>query len=55
MYLDFTVSVEETPDTIVLTINGDGGGLLIGKRGRTWMPSSTSSTRRPRKSMMNAN
>jgi spoIIIJ-associated protein len=34
MYLDFTVSVEETPDTIVLTINGDGGGLLIGKRGQ---------------------
>jgi len=34
MHLDFTVSVEETPDTIVLTINGDGGGLLIGKRGQ---------------------
>ena len=34
MYLDFSVSVEETSDTIILTINGDGGGLLIGKRGQ---------------------
>ncbi|SEM22184.1 spoIIIJ-associated protein [Syntrophus gentianae] len=34
MHLDFTVSLEETPDTIILTINGDGGGLLIGKRGQ---------------------
>jgi len=34
MHLDFSVNVEENPDTIVLTINGDGGGLLIGKRGQ---------------------
>jgi len=34
MHLDFSVSVEETADTIILTINGDGGGLLIGKRGQ---------------------
>jgi spoIIIJ-associated protein len=34
MQLDFSVSVEETSDTIILTINGDGGGLLIGKRGQ---------------------
>jgi len=34
MELDFPVIVEETSDTILLTINGDGGGLLIGKRGQ---------------------
>jgi len=34
MHLDFPITVEETSDTILLTINGDGGGLLIGKRGQ---------------------
>jgi len=34
MHLDFPISIEETSDTILLTINGDGGGLLIGKRGQ---------------------
>ncbi|MBN1613290.1 MAG: protein jag [Deltaproteobacteria bacterium] len=34
MSLDCPVTVEETADSIVLNINGDGGGLLIGKRGQ---------------------
>lgn len=34
MNVDCPVSVEETPDKIILNIQGDGGGLLIGKRGQ---------------------
>jgi spoIIIJ-associated protein len=34
MSLDCPVTIEETPDTIILNIKGDGGGLLIGKRGQ---------------------
>ena len=34
MDLDCPVSVEETHDKIILNIKGDGGGLLIGKRGQ---------------------
>jgi spoIIIJ-associated protein len=34
MKLDCPVTVEETSDTIILNIKGDGGGLLIGKRGQ---------------------
>lgn len=34
MGLEFPISVRETADTILLTIEGDGGGLLIGKRGQ---------------------
>ncbi|MEA2013773.1 MAG: RNA-binding cell elongation regulator Jag/EloR [Thermodesulfobacteriota bacterium] len=33
--LDFTVAVEENRDDIVLNIEGDGSGLLIGKGGQT--------------------
>jgi spoIIIJ-associated protein len=34
MQIDSTVSVEETEEAIVLKVKGDGGGLLIGKRGQ---------------------
>ena len=34
MNLDCPVTIEETPDTIILNIKGDGSGLLIGKRGQ---------------------
>jgi spoIIIJ-associated protein len=34
MGLDCPVIIEETPDTIILNIKGDGSGLLIGKRGQ---------------------
>ncbi len=34
MSLDCPVTVEETADTIILDIKGDGSGLLIGKRGQ---------------------
>ncbi len=34
MGLEFPISVCETADAILLTIEGDGGGLLIGKRGQ---------------------
>jgi spoIIIJ-associated protein len=34
MNLDYPVTVEETEDTINLKIQGDGGGLLIGRRGQ---------------------
>lgn len=34
MNLDCPVTVEETSDTILLNIRGDGSGLLIGKRGQ---------------------
>ncbi|MGC9976098.1 MAG: RNA-binding cell elongation regulator Jag/EloR [Syntrophales bacterium] len=34
MNLDCLVTVEETADTILLNIKGDGSGLLIGKRGQ---------------------
>jgi len=34
MSLDCPVTIEETPDTIILNIKGDGSGLLIGKRGQ---------------------
>lgn len=34
MKLDCPVTVKETSDTIILNIKGDGGGLLIGKRGQ---------------------
>lgn len=36
MHLDFPVTVEESADQIILNIsgNGDGGGLLIGRRGQ---------------------
>ncbi len=34
MNLDCPVTVEETADTILLNIKGDGTGLLIGKRGQ---------------------
>jgi len=34
MGLDCPVTIEETPDTIILNIKGDGSGLLIGKRGQ---------------------
>lgn len=34
MSLEAPVSVEETDNRIILNINGDGGGLLIGKRGK---------------------
>jgi spoIIIJ-associated protein len=34
MHLECPVSVQETPDKIILNIEGDGGGLLIGKRGQ---------------------
>ncbi|OPY07879.1 MAG: R3H domain protein [Syntrophus sp. PtaB.Bin001] len=34
MHLNFSVTLKESDDTILLTINGDGGGLLIGKRGQ---------------------
>ncbi len=35
MGVEASVRVEETPEQILLTIRGDGSGLLIGKRGRT--------------------
>jgi spoIIIJ-associated protein len=35
MKLDFPVTVDETPEFITLKIEGDGNGLLIGKRGQT--------------------
>ena len=34
MSLDCPVTIEETSDTIILNIKGDGSGLLIGKRGQ---------------------
>ena len=34
MSLDCPLTVEETADTILLNIRGDGSGLLIGKRGQ---------------------
>src|SRR5271157_396667 len=34
MSLDCPLTVEETADTIMLNIKGDGSGLLIGKRGQ---------------------
>ncbi|MDI6776793.1 MAG: RNA-binding cell elongation regulator Jag/EloR [Syntrophales bacterium] len=34
MNLSCPVNVEETSETVVLNIKGDGGGLLIGKRGQ---------------------
>lgn len=34
MSLDCPVTVEETEERIILNIEGDGGGLLIGKRGK---------------------
>jgi spoIIIJ-associated protein len=34
MNLHCPVAIEETPDTIILNIQGDGSGLLIGKRGQ---------------------
>lgn len=34
MQIDFTVSAEETEEAIVLKVEGDGSGLLIGKRGQ---------------------
>lgn len=34
MNLDCPLAVEETADTILLNIKGDGSGLLIGKRGQ---------------------
>lgn len=34
MSLESPVTVEETEDRIILNIHGDGGGLLIGKRGK---------------------
>ena len=34
MSLDCPLTVEETDDTILLNIKGDGSGLLIGKRGQ---------------------
>jgi spoIIIJ-associated protein len=34
MDLDYPVTVEETEDSISLRIQGDGGGLLIGRRGQ---------------------
>lgn len=34
MNLDCPVTIEETSDTIILNIKGDGSGLLIGKRGQ---------------------
>jgi spoIIIJ-associated protein len=34
MSLGCPVAIEETPDTIILNIKGDGSGLLIGKRGQ---------------------
>jgi spoIIIJ-associated protein len=34
MNLDCLITVEETADTILLNIKGDGSGLLIGKRGQ---------------------
>jgi spoIIIJ-associated protein len=34
MFFDCTVSVEETAEKIILNIEGDGSGLLIGKRGQ---------------------
>ena len=34
MNMDCPVSVEEAHDKIILNIRGDGGGLLIGKRGQ---------------------
>ncbi len=35
MGIDFPVHVKETPEAITLTIEGDGGGLLIGRGGQT--------------------
>jgi spoIIIJ-associated protein len=34
MSIECPVTLEETPDTIILKIQGDGSGLLIGKRGQ---------------------
>jgi len=34
MSIPSMVTMEETPDKIILRIQGDGGGLLIGKRGK---------------------
>ena len=34
MNLNCPVTVEETPDAVILNILGDGSGLLIGKRGQ---------------------
>lgn len=35
MGMDASVKLEETPEQIILKIQGDGSGILIGKRGRT--------------------
>ncbi|MCD6154151.1 MAG: protein jag [Syntrophobacterales bacterium] len=35
MGIDFPVHVKETPESITLTIEGDGSGLLIGRGGQT--------------------
>ncbi len=35
MGMDASVTMEETPEQIILKIKGDGSGILIGKRGRT--------------------
>jgi len=35
MNLDFPVTVEETPEAVILDIKGAGNGLLIGKKGQT--------------------
>lgn len=35
MTLDFPVEVEETQDAVILKIEGDGSGVLIGKGGQT--------------------
>lgn len=34
MYIDYPVNVTETSDKVILNIEGDGGGLLIGKGGQ---------------------
>ena len=34
MDLTCPVTVEETPESVILNIEGDGGGLLIGRRGQ---------------------
>jgi spoIIIJ-associated protein len=35
MHIDLPVNVSETSDKVILNIEGDGGGLLIGKGGQT--------------------
>jgi spoIIIJ-associated protein len=35
MGMETSVTMEETPEQIILKIKGDGSGILIGKRGRT--------------------